>query len=192
MGPDARARACRGNAKPQTYLETANGDTLAIAMIETRAAQAALDDILAVEGIDGVFVGPSDFSIALSNGAKIDASNAEMLKAAAKCRAQGRTSRQDRLHALSHGRGGKARAELGFQLIALASDFTYLSAGANALVDGRRARLASLRSTTRVVVCRLRCGGDRRAVAALRCRRNRRVRRSTSAKTSSASMIGSA
>ena len=46
----------------QTYLETANDDTLAIAMIETRAAYDALDDILAVDGIDGVFVGPSDFS----------------------------------------------------------------------------------------------------------------------------------
>src|SRR5690606_23525431 len=55
-----RVLALRGNLTPQSYLETANRETLAIAMIETRAAQAALDEILAVEGIDGVFVGPSD------------------------------------------------------------------------------------------------------------------------------------
>ena len=50
------------------YLNAANAMTQAIAMIETRAALDALDDILAVEGVDGVFVGPSDLSIALSGG----------------------------------------------------------------------------------------------------------------------------
>ena len=50
------------------YLHEANAITLAIAMIETREGLAALDDILSVPGIDGVFVGPSDLSIALSTG----------------------------------------------------------------------------------------------------------------------------
>ena len=40
------------------YLRAANGMTQAIAMIETRAALDALDDILGVEGLDGVYVGP--------------------------------------------------------------------------------------------------------------------------------------
>jgi len=57
-------------------LHGANRFTLAIAMIETRAALDALDDILAVDGIDGVLVGPSDLSIALTNGGTIDASHA--------------------------------------------------------------------------------------------------------------------
>ena len=38
-------------------------------MIETRAALDALDDILEVDGIDGVFIGPSDLSIALNDTA---------------------------------------------------------------------------------------------------------------------------
>ena len=50
------------------YLKAANAMTQAIAMIETRAALDALDEILGVEGVDGVFVGPSDLSIALSGG----------------------------------------------------------------------------------------------------------------------------
>ena len=54
------------------YLHEANAITLAIAMIETREALDALDDILAVPGIDGVFVGPSDLSIALSTGGAVD------------------------------------------------------------------------------------------------------------------------
>ena len=67
-------RACMplsGFAGP-AYLHEANAITLAIAMIETREALDALDDILAVPGIDGVFVGPSDLSIALANGGTVD------------------------------------------------------------------------------------------------------------------------
>ena len=48
------------------YRTSANGSTLAVVMIETRSALANLDAILAVPGIDGVFVGPYDLSIALS------------------------------------------------------------------------------------------------------------------------------
>jgi 4-hydroxy-2-oxoheptanedioate aldolase len=69
-GPRA-ALSLSGLSGPE-YLKTANRFTLALAMIETPQALAALDDILAVEGIDGVFVGPSDLSITLSKGAKID------------------------------------------------------------------------------------------------------------------------
>jgi 4-hydroxy-2-oxoheptanedioate aldolase len=64
-----------------TYLREANNITLAIAMVETRAALDILDDILSVPGIDGVFVGPSDLSIALTNGASMDQLHPEVDKA---------------------------------------------------------------------------------------------------------------
>jgi len=54
------------------YLKAANAMTQAIAMIETRAALDALDEILSVDGLDGVYVGPSDLSIALANGASVE------------------------------------------------------------------------------------------------------------------------
>lgn len=57
-----RANADYGAPGSNDYLTTANHDTLAFAMIETRDAYDALDAILDVRGIDGVFVGPSDFS----------------------------------------------------------------------------------------------------------------------------------
>jgi 4-hydroxy-2-oxoheptanedioate aldolase len=41
-------------------------------MIETREALDAVNGILDVDGIDGVFIGPSDLSITLSNGAGLD------------------------------------------------------------------------------------------------------------------------
>ena len=60
---------------PQDYLQKANTMTVTLAMIETRAALAAVDEILAVPGIDGVFAGPSDLSITLLNEAKLDPNN---------------------------------------------------------------------------------------------------------------------
>lgn len=75
-GP-ARAIALNGGMSNQAYLESANNSTLAIAMIETREALENLDAIIAVDGIDGVFVGPSDLSVNFSNGAEIKPFNAE-------------------------------------------------------------------------------------------------------------------
>jgi 4-hydroxy-2-oxoheptanedioate aldolase len=54
------------------YLKAANAMTQNVAMIETRAALDSLDEILGVAGVDGVFVGPSDLSIALSSGRSVD------------------------------------------------------------------------------------------------------------------------
>ncbi len=65
------------------YLKTANSFTLAVAMIETPEALLAADAILAVEGVDGVFIGPSDLSITLSNGAGVDPHSATINRAIA-------------------------------------------------------------------------------------------------------------
>jgi 4-hydroxy-2-oxoheptanedioate aldolase len=127
-----------GEKDLQTYLGGANRDTLAIAMVETRAALAVLDDILAIEGIDGIFVGPSDFSIALSDGARIDPFEADMLKTAADVAA--RTTRAGKV-ACTLGTTGEAAAQfrsLGFRFIAIGNDFNYLAKGAAALLEAAR------------------------------------------------------
>jgi 4-hydroxy-2-oxoheptanedioate aldolase len=46
-------------------LARANGETLVGVQVETRAALAALDEIVAVEGVDLVFVGPGDLAASL-------------------------------------------------------------------------------------------------------------------------------
>ena len=88
-----RAIALSG-LEPGAYLREANRLQLSIAMIETRAAMAALDAILALPGIDGVFVGPSDLSIALSSGAKLNPNGPEVDQAlthvAARAKAHGK------------------------------------------------------------------------------------------------------
>jgi 4-hydroxy-2-oxoheptanedioate aldolase len=47
------------------YAAHANDELLALAMIETPQGLANLDAIAAVEGIDGLFIGPADLSLAL-------------------------------------------------------------------------------------------------------------------------------
>jgi 4-hydroxy-2-oxoheptanedioate aldolase len=78
---------------PGEYLKNANRDTLVFAMIETREALDLVDEIAAIPGLDGLFVGPSDLSIALSNGAGIDRLSADTLlamdKVAAACKRNG-------------------------------------------------------------------------------------------------------
>lgn len=44
------------------YAATANAQLCLLVMVETRAGLAALDEILEVEGVDGVFVGPADLA----------------------------------------------------------------------------------------------------------------------------------
>ncbi|MCA3446312.1 MAG: HpcH/HpaI aldolase/citrate lyase family protein [Rhodobacter sp.] len=57
----ALARASRFGGLPD-YLTTANAQICLILQVESRAGLAALDAILAVEGVDGVFIGPSDLA----------------------------------------------------------------------------------------------------------------------------------
>lgn len=54
------------------YHRTANEEVLAIAMIETREALDNLDEILAVERLRAIYIGPADLSLALGCTPKFD------------------------------------------------------------------------------------------------------------------------
>lgn len=54
-------RASDFNRTPD-YLATANDEICLIVQVESRAGLAAIDEIAAVEGVDGVFIGPSDLA----------------------------------------------------------------------------------------------------------------------------------
>ena len=55
----ARASAYSGISD---YLQTANEQVCVLLQVESKAGLDALDDILAQEGVDGVFVGPADLA----------------------------------------------------------------------------------------------------------------------------------
>lgn len=71
MGATA-ARASRFGAIPD-YLAMADAQICLIVQVESRAGLAALDAILGVEGVDGVFIGPSDLSSDMGHPGRIDA-----------------------------------------------------------------------------------------------------------------------
>lgn len=62
----ALARASRWNTIPG-YLDRADEEICLLVQIETREGLENLDEIAAVEGVDGVFIGPADLSAAMGH-----------------------------------------------------------------------------------------------------------------------------
>ena len=58
------ARAAAWN-RSKDYLEKANDEICVLVQIETMAGLKNIEEIVAVEGVDGVFIGPSDLSAAM-------------------------------------------------------------------------------------------------------------------------------
>ncbi|AWM88451.1 HpcH/HpaI aldolase/citrate lyase family protein [Microvirga sp. 17 mud 1-3] len=123
---------------PGEYFKGGNGLTLALAMIETREALAIIDDILALPGIDGVFIGPSDLSIGLSQGRELDPVSAAVEEAlshtVARTRAAGKIAG---IYAASGERAAEHTRQ-GFQLVSIASDTALLRNGAQMALRAAR------------------------------------------------------
>lgn len=116
------------------YLKAANGFSMTFAMIETREAMAILDDILALEGIDAVFVGPSDLSIALSGGARVDASAKEVDEALKHIVARATAAKKPVAFYAASAERAKQGLAMGARMVTVMSDTGLLRAAAqNAL-----------------------------------------------------------
>ncbi len=61
-GVGAGAARATGYGSVSDYIQTADEQICLLVQVENRAGMAALDDILQVEGVDGVFIGPADLS----------------------------------------------------------------------------------------------------------------------------------
>ncbi len=87
----ALARATRFSSVSD-YVETANAQICLLVQVETKAGIAALDDILAVDGIDGVFIGPADLAADMGFGGNSAAPEVQavILGALEKIRAAGK------------------------------------------------------------------------------------------------------
>ncbi len=119
------------------YLEWARDHVAVIPMIETTEALAALDDILGVDGIDAVYVGPADLSLTLglrpqSNDGEAAFDDALAAIAAACARAG--------VVAGVHASGALAarRVETGFRMVTVASDLLAMRAGLMAELSSAR------------------------------------------------------
>jgi 4-hydroxy-2-oxoheptanedioate aldolase len=127
-----------GGTSQQAWLENTNPQVVSIAMIETRSALDALDEILAVPGIDAIFVGPSDFSIAWTNGRTINATMEDMMEViagiAARARAAGKHAGIFVMDPALTGR----YIDMGFRFMALGNEQRYVALGAEQLLSAAR------------------------------------------------------
>ena len=133
-----RARALQKDFDNNRYLANANSETLALAMVETREALSVLDDILSVDGIDGVFLGPGDFSISWTNGGSMNPTLEDMMPAVAeiggKAKAAGKIAG---MFVGDPGMCGRFR-EMGYSLFATGSEQRYMMDGATNILTAMR------------------------------------------------------
>jgi len=122
------------------YFQHANDTVVRFAMIETAQALDNLDAILSVEGIDAIYIGPSDLSISL--GCRPDFDNPEPKAAQAIEHILERAKAHGVVAGIHNGapEAALARIAKGFQFVTVASDARLLAAGSQEILRKMRAR----------------------------------------------------
>jgi 4-hydroxy-2-oxoheptanedioate aldolase len=121
------------------YLHGANAITLAIAMVETAEAFDAIDEILTTPGIDGIFIGPSDLSIALHRGAIVDPHGADVDAAFTKAVARAKAHGKFAAGFCFDGKRARELAGRGYSLCSVSTDALLLRTAARAEIAAARA-----------------------------------------------------
>jgi 4-hydroxy-2-oxoheptanedioate aldolase len=125
-----RATTLANMPDQKVYLREANGLTVTFAMIETRTALGNVEAIAATPGIDALFLGPADLSIALSNGTNVDPMAADVDREIDRITAAA-TKAGKIMGAYCHtAERAMALAKRGVRFLAIGSDMGFLRAGA--------------------------------------------------------------
>lgn len=120
------------------YPQHANDTIVAFAMIETAQALDNLDDILSTPGLDAVYIGPSDLSLALGCKPTFDELDPKAAEAVqhilARAKAHGVVA------GIHNGSPEAAlkRIAMGFQFVTVSSDARLMAAGAQQVVHAMR------------------------------------------------------
>ena len=122
------------------YPADANDTIVTFAMIETAQALDNLDAILSVEGLDAVYIGPSDLSLAL--GCKPTFDDVEPKVAQAIDHILDHAKAHGLVAGIHNGRPdvAKARIAKGFRFVTVSSDARILAAGSRQLLGEMRQR----------------------------------------------------
>ncbi len=121
------------------YAEQANSTIVVFAMIETAQALDNLDAILSVEGLDAIYIGPSDLSLSLGCRPVFDDVDPKAAEAidhiVERARAHGVQA------GIHNGRPDVARERIakGFRFVTVGSDARLLAAGSQQLIGAMRA-----------------------------------------------------
>jgi 4-hydroxy-2-oxoheptanedioate aldolase len=124
------------------YPQHANDTIVVFAMIETAKALENLDEILSVEGLDAIYIGPSDLSLAL--GCKPIFDDVDQKAAEAIDHILARAKAHGVVAGIHNGTPEAAlkRIAKGFQFVTISSDARLMAAGAQQVVAKMRANKA--------------------------------------------------
>ena len=121
------------------YPSKANETIVAFAMIETAQALDNLDAILSVEGLDAIYIGPSDLSLALGCAPQFD--DVEPKVAQAIDHIIERANAHGVKAGIHNGRADVARARIakGYRFVTVSSDARMIAAGSQEILKAMRA-----------------------------------------------------
>lgn len=123
------------------YSTQMNEEILAFAMIETQEAMENLDQIAATPGLDGLYVGPADLSIGISQGRHGPGFDRTEPDVVAAIKDIARAARENGIHAALHcGTSEYAAASVawGYDMFTVSGDSRFLAAAASAAVSSFR------------------------------------------------------
>lgn len=121
------------------YPAKANDTVIPFAMIETKQALESLDDILSVEGLDAIYVGPADLSLTLGCTPKFDQEEKPVVEAIDYIIAK---AKQHGVFAGIHNGTPEYAQRMiakGFRFVTLGSDARLMAAGAQQTISKMRA-----------------------------------------------------
>ena len=121
-----------------TYQQTANDEIVLLPMMETKTAVENMEAILDVEGIDGVYIGPSDLGFSYGLVPKLDRDEPEILKIYEKIIKEcGKRGLNPGIHC--SGAEGAVRAiNMGFKLVTLSNEVGLMQVYAKMQVNATR------------------------------------------------------
>jgi 4-hydroxy-2-oxoheptanedioate aldolase len=120
------------------YFDTFAPHIVRLAMIETRSGLEQLAAILAVDGIDGVYVGPSDLALSHGLPPKADPDHQSMLEMMREIAGQARAANKIAgIHTLA-AEYARTRIAEGFNFITCGVDSRVLAAGCHGIVSSLR------------------------------------------------------
>ncbi len=137
--PPKGIRGCgprRPSLYDSEYRETADDEILILVQIETLEAVENVDEICAVEGVDGVFMGPMDLSFSMGLRGSFD--NADFQKAADTILASAKRHKKVSGLWLGAGHTLNERVKEGWQFIGVGIDVGFVQDGANAALKAAR------------------------------------------------------
>ena len=122
-----------GTSDMGTLLARSRAETVVIAQIEDPEAVEVCEAIAAVEGIDALFLGPADLSVAYG---KTDQSSPELHAAMARVGRAAAAAGKGYATFVPHAEAGKALETYGFSAWFVASEHAWMLSGARAAVAG--------------------------------------------------------